>query len=213
MQCPLAVLEQKGALWISLCTKICVQKQPIDCIPLAYNVLGKLLEKSTHIPDLGKSIASNLLSKIVESTVNVPPSAALAAMKCLEICMRTYPGPCGVVKGYIAKSHLKVIDTHNEIELEQAAKCLHLLQQVRGGGAQGISHKNSWTEYQLQLIGTLHEHFDLLFANAAETFDGSNVKERLNIPELNLRPEPVIRASQLITRITNLTEFLRVMLV
>lgn len=40
-QCSLDVFEQKGALWITLCTKICAQKKPAESVALSYEVLGK----------------------------------------------------------------------------------------------------------------------------------------------------------------------------
>lgn len=41
-QCSLDVFEQKGALWITLCTKICAQKKPAECVALAYEVLSNI---------------------------------------------------------------------------------------------------------------------------------------------------------------------------
>lgn len=39
-QCSLDVFEQKGALWITLSTKICAQKKPAESVALSYEVLG-----------------------------------------------------------------------------------------------------------------------------------------------------------------------------
>lgn len=48
-QCSLDVFEQKGALWITLCTKICAQKKPAESVALSYEVLGKCLFNSIRM--------------------------------------------------------------------------------------------------------------------------------------------------------------------
>lgn len=134
-------------------------------------------------------------------------------LKCIQTCLEVYPGPCGSSRTQIQKHILKVIDSTNITLVTEAGKCQHLLQQVRGGGVQGISHKNSWSLYQLQLLGTLHEYFDLLFANTSETSDTPNIPERLPFNEIDLSPEPVEKAAQILTRCGNLCKFLEIILV
>lgn len=215
-ECPLDILEQKGALWIILCTKICAQKKPIECISLAYNVLGTLLKKSIHIPELSKAISGNLLSKIIEtiSASHTPSIAHFAALKFLEIAMITFAGPCGSSKKQIQTFVLSFVDSQTDDIVKQTGKCLQLLQQIRGGGAQGISHKNAWAQLQSQLLGSLHEHLSALFTNTIETFDdGGEQMETLDVPEIELSDEPLPRALQLETRFVNICKYFVAVLV
>lgn len=132
-ECPLDILEQKGALWITLCTKICAHKKPIESISLAYNILGNIMKKSIHTPELSKAISGNLLSKIIEtiSYSRTPSTTYFSALKFLEIAMITFAGPCGSSKKNIEMFVLSFVDSQNEELVKQAGKCLQLLQQVR----------------------------------------------------------------------------------
>lgn len=186
---------------------------------LSYEVISEFLVKSVHIPDLGKSIASNLLSKIIESVSGQPAECHLAALKCLETCMKLYAGPSGASRAIIDRFLGTFIDSTNQALVIQSGKCLLQLQQVRGGGGaasgQGISVKGAWSNLQSQLLGSLHTILNQLFANATETYDGFNFDEEiatLKAAELNLSPEPIQRATQLLTRFKNLTDYLRIAL-
>lgn len=218
LQCPIEIIEQKGGLWITLCTKSCIQDKNAAAVNIAYDVIKCILEKSVDIPELSKSIASSLLSKIVESVNGVPVQSQLAALKCLETCMKLYPGPCGSSRGHIDRFLSTFVDDVNPINVRQAAKCLHLLQQVRGGNVHGLSQKNAWSLLQSQLIMNLHKTLDQIFANTVESCDevnyNSNETETFNIklPELTLSAEPVVRATQLTQRFWNLCQYLRVAL-
>lgn len=220
VQCQLDIIEQKGNLWLSLCTKICAQKKPAATVCLSYEVISEILVKSVHIPDLGKAIASNLLSKIIESVSGLPAECHLAALKCLETCMKLYAGPSGASRAIIDRFIGTFIDSTNQALVIQSGKCLLQLQQVRGGGGggaggQGISLKGAWSNLQSQLLGNLHLILNQLFANATETYDGFNFDEEitaLKTIELNLSPEPIQRAAQLLTRFKNLTNHLRIAL-
>lgn len=215
-QCQLDIVEQKGQLWLSLCTKVCAQKKPAATISVACDVINELLAKSVHIPEFGKAISNNLLSKIIESAIGLPPECHLAALKCLENCMKYYSGPSGSSKGAIERYLGQFIDSTNRPAVMRSAKCWHQLQQVRGGtSAQGTSVKMAWANFQSQILGSLHGILNQLFANATETYDGFNFDDEittLNVAELNLSPEPVERATQLSTRFRNLCEYLRVAL-
>lgn len=215
VQCQLDIIEQKGSLWLSLCTKICAQKKPAASVCLSYEVISDILAKSVHIPDLGKSIASNLLSKIIETVNGLSPECYLAALKCLENCMKLYAGPSGASRSIIDRFLGTLIDSPNQALIVQSGKCLLQLQQVRGGNIQGTSLKSAWSNLQSQLLGSLHAILNQLFANTTETYDGANFDDEistLKVPELNLSPEPVERAAQLLTRFRNLCEYLRIVL-
>lgn len=214
-QCQLDIIEQKGQLWLTLCTKICAQKKPAATVSLACDIINDILAKSVHIPDLGKAISSNLLSKIIESVNGLPPECHLAALKCLENCMKFYAGPSGASKGAIERFLGQFIDSTNRAVVICSGKCLLQLQQVRGGSAQGTSVKSAWSNLQSQILGSLHGIMNQLFVNATETYDGFNFDEEittLKVAELNLSPEPIERATQLLTRFRNLCEYLRIAL-
>lgn len=130
-QCPLDLFEQKGAIWITLCTKVCAQKKPLQSVAAAYDVLSKLTQKSVHVPELGKAMSNNLLAKIMESTIGLPAGTHFAALKFLEVAMQTYPGAAGLAKSATEKFIVSFVDTQDNSLVVQSGKCLQLLQQVR----------------------------------------------------------------------------------
>lgn len=218
-QCQLDVIEQKGSLWISLCTKVCAQKKPAAAVCLAYDILIDLLEKSIHVPDLSKSIANNLLSKLIETVNGLSAECHLAALKCIDTCMRLYAGPCGSLRGIIERFLDTLIDDSDVAVVRQTGKCHHLLQQVRGGGTQGVKSKDAWALLQLKLVYVLHEALDAIYSHTSETADGNVhgasdelMKAVEKWPKLTLSAEPVARVTMLFNRFRNLCEFLRVAL-
>lgn len=215
VQCQLDIVEQKGSLWLSLCTKICARKKPAATVCLSYEVISDILTKSVHIPDLGKAIASNLLSRIIETVNGLSPECHLVALKCLENCMKLYAGPSGASRAIVDRFLATFIDSTDQALVIHSGRCLLQLQQVRGGNTQGTSVKNAWTNLQSQLLGSLHGLLNQIFANATETYDGFNIDEELptlKTAELHLKPEPVERATQLFTRFKNLCQYLRIVL-
>lgn len=214
-QCQLDLIEQKGNLWLSLCVKICGTRGPTAQVNLSYSIISMFVAKSIHLPDLGKTISSNHLSKIIEGIVEQPIECQLAAIKCLECCMKHYAGPCGASRGIIERFLVSFVDGHRRSLVLQGGKCLHQLQQIRGGTVQGLSQKNAWKQYQEQLLGSLHAALNQIYANITETYDGYHFDDTistLKIPELNLSAEPIQRATQLIVRFQNLCDLLRIAL-
>lgn len=164
------------------------------------------------MPEISKAISNNLLLKILETVPSTPPVAVSAALKFLETAMKIYPGPSGALRTFIEKFILSFVDSIDESLLKQSAKCLQLLQQVRGSGSHGSTHKVSWGQLHLQIIGSIHEMLDAVYINTDETVDGSEHDDRLKIEQLTLKDEPINRVSQLVTRLRNLCTILEVVL-
>lgn len=216
-RCTLDLIEQKGGNWLTICTKITTQKQPRSCITIAYDVINEILRRSTNVPELAKAISSNLLWKIVEGIVELPAQYQYSGLACLQLCMELYPGPCGSSRNAIEKYLSTFINQTDLRAVKEAGKCILLLQQIRGGGQQGISQKNAWAILQTQLLRAMHTHLDQIYANTAETYDSGHSGEDiasspLKFTELELSPEPISRATQLATRFGNLCEYLRISL-
>lgn len=213
VQCQLDIIEQKGNLWLSLCTKICAQKKPSATVSLSYEVISDMLAKSVHIPDLAKSVVSSSLGKIIESVNGQPPECHVAALKCLETCMKYYAGPCGSSRAIIDRFLCNQIDSTNRALVLQSGKCLHSLQQLRSGSVQGMSQKGIWALFQSQLLGSLHATLDEIYAHTTETYSrDSKEVVTLKMAELSLSSEPLERATQLTIRFRNLCDFLRIAL-
>lgn len=206
-QCPINILEQKGSLWLSICLKHSHPKQNPIHGSLAAKIISTIITRSTAAPDLQKNLSSTLVPKIIETAINCQFDASFFLI--IKSLLQNYPAQCGSSRQAVIKKLWTYVDSLNVQIVADSAKCFHFLQQVRGGGVQGISHKNMWTQYHLQLLGSIHEYFNLLFANTIESSDVSCVADRFDIPNLTLNDEPLTKASQLTIRCENLICFLR----
>lgn len=207
LQCSTNILEQKGSLWLSICLKHSHAKQNHIHGSLAAKIISTIIIRSVAATDLQKNLSSTLIPKIIETAINSPSDASFFLI--IKSLLQHYPAQCGSSRQLIIKKLWTFVDSTNVQIVADSAKCFHFLQQVRGGGVQGISHKNMWTQYHLQLLGSIHEYFNLLFANTVESSDVSGVADRFNIPDITLNDEPLAKASQLAVRCENLISYLR----
>lgn len=212
--CSVEALEKKGNLWITLLLKACNNQELERNGHIIFQVLNKLVKNSQRIPDMGKAFVNVHISKVYESATNAPTSKTKYALKCIETCLREYPGSSGPFRGVIERFLWKNVD-HIDFEVVQnCGKCLHLLQQVKGGGIQGINHKTQWKNYQLQLLGGIHDVYNAMFANCVELYDEKIEKESLPWQsELNeFNDEPVKKSAQMYIRCRNLLAYLSIAL-
>lgn len=220
-QCPLDIVEQKGVLWTTLATKVCATSRQCDSgvgstIPLALRCVSLLLHKSAHIPELSKSFSNTLLAKIAEALIGLPASAHRAGLAVLEQAQRQYPGAVCIAREPVEQWILSFVDSPDAQLVGQSARCLHLMQQTRGGGGTaGDAHKVAWSKLQCGLLAQLHQLLDAIYANTPEVMDAvraQDVKE-VRLPVLELSDEPVVRYGQLVQRFRNVCEYLRCALV
>jgi hypothetical protein len=158
-------------------------------------------------------VEEKYIQLIVENiTKNQRSISNVESLRCLEICLKLFGGKCGQFKKHIESFCLSAVDLNNDLLVEQAGKCLHYLQQSRGGGTSGGIYKKCWAEYQLQIIGTLEFLHSQIFKNVVDIEISTGKSERLQIENLKLSPEPVVKFSSLLIRFKNMCKFLEVAL-
>lgn len=172
--------------------------------------LAKIIKRSQQVADLAKSFASIHIFKVYESLTKVPLPKSKYALSCIEACLCTYPGSSGPSRGIIERFLWKNLDHLNSDVVKNVGKCLHLLQQVKGGGVQGVNHKMQWKNYQLQLLGSIHAVYNEMFANCIEMYEDKIEQEHLpwGSQKIEFDPEPVKKAAQMYTRCRNLLTYL-----
>lgn len=172
---------------------------------------GLLVERSILTTEFSKQISHSVLQKIFEAAYDVPDEAETESLNCLIQCMLTYPGPCGPSKNIVEKISFKYIDSTHEGLVQRAGMCLLLMQQTRSGGEAGIMHKKYFTEYHIQIIGSLHYYLNILLENVDENYDvdEDSDEEKLRIPEMKVSHEPVAKIVRISQRIINLLIFLK----
>lgn len=218
-QCPLDIVEQKGALWTALATKALAQHRGATTATgtatatLALRCIGHLLHKSVHVPELSKALSNTLLAKLTEALLSLPAAAHSAALALLEQAQRLHPGAASLSRAATERWILSFADSADAQLVRQSGRCLLLLQQTRGGGgAGGTAHQAAWAALQQALLGELHRLLDALFVHTPEVMDvfvASADAAQLGWPELQLSDEPVARHVQLVQRFRNVAEYLR----
>lgn len=223
------MLNERGLVWLNTSIKTCAQKQFSDSTAKGFDVirkfgyilppfhylnspsLGVLIERSTDAPEFSKHISHSLIQKIFEAAYDPCESAEYNAINCVIQCMVSYPGPCGPSKNIVEKIALKYIDSCDEELVRGAATSLLLMQQTRSGGEAKVMHKKYFTEYHVQIIGSLHRYFTAVFENVEENYDvdADSDEIQLKLPELCVSHEPLTKVAQLSQRIINLLIFLK----
>ncbi|KAL9921117.1 proline-, glutamic acid- and leucine-rich protein 1 [Glossina fuscipes fuscipes] len=202
-----AVLERKANVWIPLILKSC-NSQDSGNMDLCFDLLKKFAMRCHENCDLSKMFINNYLCKVYESLNNVLEIGIESALRCLEICLRLYAAPSASFQSVIDRFLRKFIDSTDHNIIVYCGKCMHMLQQIRGGGQQGVNHKTRWQEYQNQLVASIHAIFNEMFSNCSETYVGDSSQEIGNKTIADLSSEPVRKAAQLHVRAHNVIEYL-----
>jgi proline/glutamate/leucine-rich protein 1 len=150
-------------------------EEPVKCFP----ILTKLMIIASQHPDMNKIIQGKYVTKIIDSITTNPLS--IPSLQCLAVCMKEFNGPSGIFKNKIYDYCVASIDIMDPVINTLSGKCLHLLQQTRGGSIGGTAYKKNWAEYHEKMLNTMEE----LFINLLQTGDSvsSGKSERLKLPE------------------------------
>lgn len=126
-----------------------------------------------------KIVQGKYVSKVIEKIMSTSPS--VPALQCLQTCLKEYGGTCGIFKNKIFNYCIASVDKNDLALSSHSAKCLHFLQQSRGGSTDGNAHKKNWAEYHEKVLNTLKESFNCLLQTGESTSTGKS--ERLKLPE------------------------------
>uniref|UniRef100_A0A1A9ZYM6 Pre-rRNA-processing protein RIX1 N-terminal domain-containing protein n=1 Tax=Glossina pallidipes TaxID=7398 RepID=A0A1A9ZYM6_GLOPL len=202
-----AVLERRANIWIPVVLKSCSSQDSSNMI-LCFDLLTKFAMRCHENCDLSKMFINNYLYKVYECLSNVLEIGIESALRCIETCLRLYAAPSASFQGVIDRFLKKFIDSTDHNIIVYCGKCMHMLQQIRGGGQQGVNHKTRWQEHQNQLVASIHAIFNEMFSNCSETYEGDSSHQTGNKTITDLSSEPVQKAAQLYVRAHNIIEYL-----
>lgn len=173
-----------------------------------------MVQKTQQSPDLSKTFASSFLCKILQNLVNQKTTNINCALKCIETCLLLYPSSSGASRAILERFLWKFVHNNEEDVIARCGKCLHLLQQIKGGGALGINYKTQWKNYQVQLIGGIHATYNELFINCVELYDDKIETENLpwDAERVKYDIEPAKKTAQMYTKCHNLIKYLEIAL-
>lgn len=196
--------------WIEQLLRIIEQEQQYhsEC----FEIIGKLVKVTSCNPDTNKLVQSKYVQKIIDAIVGSRTSP-VQSLNCLAICFELHGGTSGIYKNKIYEYCASFVDTPDNVIAEQAALCLHLLQQSRGGSIAGGVHKKCWAEFHEKTVGSLEVILEqIMKKGGGGGGKGVGKTEQLQLPDLKLSPEPFNMYTQLFVRFQNVTTILRVAL-
>ncbi|XP_059621062.1 proline-, glutamic acid- and leucine-rich protein 1-like [Phlebotomus argentipes] len=217
--CTAEDLNKAGALWLTPLMKhisldVSNQVSNSCSVELSYNLLGKIIVKSSDAKELMKAIGITYLSRLVMNLVDAPKNCHLSALLCLQTCLTHYGGQCSPLQGRIERFILAFVDTEDDRLALEAGKCLLLMQQLSGGGVQGVNHHKAWGRLQNRLLVSLYDTLSAIFgSNVAARETAEATDDSLTLPEIDMSAGPLKRIMNLIQRFKNLTTFFSVALV
>ncbi|GLV32217.1 hypothetical protein CBL_11826 [Carabus blaptoides fortunei] len=204
--CPSASIAEHAIAWLNNSLKY--PEKEVIISDDAFTIINFLVETCHEVPELSKSVTSGILNKIVEQICKTQNS--LSSLKCLETCLRVYSGPCTPLRNTIDKYLIAYVDCSvSSDSVRFAGKCLHALQQVGGGGANGINHKVAWKKQQRALCATAHSLMDQLFESLTE-FGNFQQGDNTPLQLPNLADGDSMKLNT--TRLINIVIFLQEML-
>lgn len=162
--------------WIELLLKFIEQKQ--EPAEVCFRILNKLLIITANHQEIHKIIQSKFIQRIIEVIISNPHS--VESFETLLTCLKSYSGTSGIYKNKIYDFCTSIINTSNIELIKWSGKCLHSLQQTRGGSVSGTVYKNNWADFHEKLLNTIDHEFSTLF-NTNDSKTGKS--ERLKLPE------------------------------
>lgn len=191
--------------WIDQLLKIAEQDHQHQAV--CFEILSKMLRITSSNPDTNKIVQSKYVQKIIEVII-ASSAAPLQALGCLATCFELHGGTSGIYKNKIYDYCVSFVDVPNNGIAERAGLCLHLLQQSRGGSVAGGVYKKCWAEFHEKTIGSLEDILEQILKKGGSL----GKSEKLQLPELELSPEPFNMYTQLFVRFQNIVTILRVSL-
>lgn len=164
-------LSEKAVLYITTCLKICKKHTLPEQTPTAYCILGELLDRCRGLAEVEKVVTSQVFTDVFQTCL---PRASEAdhdsALDCLEILFSRYTKQCIGQRMAAEKYLAQFLDFRNESAVVGAAKCIHLLQQMRAPWERDSHPKSRWRNHLQRLCDSASLVMDQLFSEAADIY-------------------------------------------
>lgn len=204
------LITEKTCLEINLIDQLLkIIEQEHQYTEEGFKTVGKLVKITAYNPDTNKIVQSKYITKIIDAIVGSTASPR-HSLDCLAICFEHHGGTSGIFKNKIYDYCVSFIDIPDSEIALRIGYCLHLLQQSRGGSVGGGVYKKCWAEFHGKNLGSLETLLDQIFKQNSGKSLGKS--EQLQLPELELSPQPFNMYTQMYVRFKNLVAILKVSL-
>ncbi|XP_063535520.1 proline-, glutamic acid- and leucine-rich protein 1-like [Cydia strobilella] len=184
-------------------------------------ILNKVWDLDPHDTDAAKEALSSFFPNLAKHK----EGDCVRWLRALESVINRFPKLCGSQRSNIEKYIVHFLDSSNYNTVIEAAKCAHVLQQVRPGQEKAATPKVCWRDLMTSLCNAVHSLLSEIFPNAANLYRSNGEHENKTTSDsilLSTLSELSVVSGQerilnrehiLCTRLRNVFVFIQAMLV
>ncbi|XP_061715582.1 proline-, glutamic acid- and leucine-rich protein 1-like [Cydia pomonella] len=136
-------------------------------------ILNKIRNLDPHDVDAAKEALSSFFPNLAKHK----DGDCVRWLRALENVINRFPKLCGSQRANIEKYIVHFMDSSNYNTVIEAAKCAHVLQQVRPGQEKAATPKVCWRDLMSNLCNAVHSLLSEIFPNAANIFRSNGEHE------------------------------------
>ncbi|XP_063382763.1 proline-, glutamic acid- and leucine-rich protein 1-like [Cydia fagiglandana] len=136
-------------------------------------ILNKVRDLDPHDADAAKEALSSFFPNLAKHK----EGDCVRWLRALESVINRFPKLCGSQRANIEKYIVHFLDSSNYNTVMEAAKCGHVLQQVRPGQEKAATPKVCWRELMGSLCNAVHSLLSEMFPNAANIYKSNGELE------------------------------------
>ncbi|XP_047993730.1 proline-, glutamic acid- and leucine-rich protein 1-like [Leguminivora glycinivorella] len=184
-------------------------------------ILNKVRDLDPHDTDAAKEALSSFFPNLAKHK----EGDCVRWLRSLEGVINRFPKLCGSQRANIEKYIVHFLDSSNCNIVIEAAKCAHVLQQVRPGQEKAATPKVCWRDLMSALCNAVHSLLSEIFPNAVNIYRSNGEEENKitsdsillsTLSDLSLvsGQERILNRQQILcTRLRNVFIFIQAMLV
>lgn len=204
-QSPNVVLVENGLAWMDYLIKIIKVNVKRNISSLARDIVYDIIALVSQNSELSRKFASSQLANLIPALLATNENACVSSLKCLQLCMKNFRGPCRQLKIEIEQYLFGLFDSSDEEISKHVAKCFIMLPGLGGGGEKGVLYSKAWFEFSSRLFGSMRSIVAEFFRklNTFVELHGFKASMVLELPEIN-EPIPTVRIHKLYRRFRTL---------
>ncbi|XP_052750060.1 proline-, glutamic acid- and leucine-rich protein 1-like [Galleria mellonella] len=186
-------------------------------------ILNKVRDVDPNNSEAVKETLTGFFQKLDKHT----EADSIRWLRALESIINRFPKYCMSHRNTIENVLMDFLDSNHYYNVIEAAKCAHVLQQVRPTQEKGATPKSSWRDQMQALCSAAYKLVDSIFPNVVDIYGNnescddkqntlSNSPLHLalqNIDKVKQQEKNVSKRSILFTRLKNILVFIQAMLV
>ncbi|KAH3810241.1 hypothetical protein DPMN_138631 [Dreissena polymorpha] len=158
-----AIFQKNAVTWLKLLLNILQSHCPPPVHQACCKLLSQVIDHSDSFSDVSREVTSTFIPQLLPLLLTCEPGCLSAALTCVSMCIRKYPGPVGPFKAKLQT--LVEQKLANGKNYEELYECFALLASCGSGGNLGIKHTEAWSELAEGVLASLHETLSCMYSD------------------------------------------------